>query len=83
LSRGRDRKNDTDDDALAAELEKLLASPSPSIDDLFDDPVLRSRIGVWISLAMTRATRIRQRRRRRAIKLRRNRRVQTPGQDDA
>jgi hypothetical protein len=81
VSRDKDPTNNIDDDALADELEKLLASPPPSMDDLFDDPVLRGRIGVWISLAMTRATHAR-RRRRRAIKRRRSRGVREPGQDD-
>ena len=83
MSRDKDPTNNIDDDALADELEKLLASPPPSMTDLFDDPVLRDRIGVWISLAMTRATRARRRRRRRAIKRGRSPRVREPGQDGA
>ena len=82
MSRDRDRTNNIHDDALADELEKLLASPPPSIDDLFHDPAVRYRIGIWISLAMNRATHGRRRRRRQAIKLGRSRRVRKPRQDD-
>jgi hypothetical protein len=82
VSRDKDRTNNIDDDALADELEKLLASPPPSIDDLFHDPAVRGRIGVWLSLVMNRATRARRRRRRQAIKLERSRRLRKPRQDD-
>ena len=59
------KTNHSNNDDLVGELEKLLAVPSPCIDDLFDDPVVRWRIGEWISLAMNRATRGRRGRRRR------------------
>jgi hypothetical protein len=39
------------------ELESLLANPPPALDELFDDPTVRWRIGEWISLAMNRTTR--------------------------
>jgi hypothetical protein len=45
------------------EFENLFAIPPPSLDDLFDDPTVRWRIGEWINLAMNRTTR-RPRRRR-------------------
>lgn len=82
MSRERDRTKNIDDDALADELEKLLASPPPSIDDLFHDPAVRCRVGAWISLAMNRATHARRRRRRQAIKLGRSRRAPKPRRDD-
>jgi hypothetical protein len=47
----------------AEEFEDLFANPPPSLDELFDDPIVRLRIGEWISLAMNRTTR-RPRRRR-------------------
>jgi hypothetical protein len=46
------------------DLEDLFATRAPSIDELSDDPEVRLRIGEWISLAMSRAT-LRRRRRRR------------------
>jgi hypothetical protein len=53
-------------------IEELLAIPPLSIDDLFDDPTVRCRIGEWISLAMSRAARGRQARRRRRGRCRNN-----------
>ena len=67
VSRDRDctKTKNSNNDELVDELERLLAVPSPSVDDLFDDPLVRWRIGEWISLAMNRAIRARRRRRRR------------------
>jgi hypothetical protein len=68
MSRDRDctKTNNRNNDEVVDELEQLIAVPPPSIDDLFDDPLVRRRIGEWISLAMNRVTRVRRRRRRRS-----------------
>jgi hypothetical protein len=43
------------------EIEGLLEVPAPpSVDEIFEDPAARSRIGEWISLSMNRATRRRR-----------------------
>jgi len=46
-------------------VEDLFSLPPPSIDDLFEDPLVRSRIGEWISLVMNRAAGGKRARRRR------------------
>jgi len=51
-------------------VEDLFSLPPPSIDDLFEDPLVRSRIGEWISLAMNRAAGGKRGRRRRRGSLR-------------
>jgi hypothetical protein len=50
------------DDLTAADLAELLASPHPTLGDLFLDPAVRQRIGEWISQAMDRPRRRRKRR---------------------
>ena len=44
-------------------IEKLFASPPLSLDRLFDDPMVRKRIGEIISLAASRPSRLPRRRR--------------------
>jgi hypothetical protein len=45
------------------DFDGLFAAPAPSIDELSADPMVRVRLGEWISLAMNRATHARHRRR--------------------
>ena len=38
------------------DFKDLFETPAPSLDDPLTDPVIRARIGEWISLAMSRTT---------------------------
>lgn len=51
-----------DDDPAADEIADLLAGPAPTLEDLFGDPVVRKRVGEWISQAMNRPRRGKRRR---------------------
>jgi hypothetical protein len=44
----------------ADEIDELMASPPLRLEDLFDDPAVRQRIGEWIALAMSRPDRRRR-----------------------
>jgi hypothetical protein len=60
MCRSNDREkqdHDRTEKQPTAELKDLFAIPPTSLDELFDDPTVRRRIGEWISLAMNRATR--------------------------
>ena len=39
------------------EFKDMFATPAPGLDELLNDPIVRGRIGEWISLATNRATR--------------------------
>ena len=43
------------------QFKDMFASLPPSFDELLEDPTVRGRIGEWISMAMSRATRRRRR----------------------
>ena len=45
------------------DFKDLFETPAPSLDDPSTDPVIRGRIGEWISLAMSRTTHRRRGRR--------------------
>ncbi len=66
VSRPMPRSSDNSDCNLAADeidddfIERLFASPPPRLDQLFDDPAVRARVGQLISLAMSRSARLRR-----------------------
>jgi hypothetical protein len=37
------------------DFKDLFETPTPSLDELSEDPAVRARIGEWVSLAMSRA----------------------------
>jgi len=57
-----DRNFSTSDVVDDFVLEDLFASPPPRLDELFDDPIVRRRVGELISMAMNRSARLPRRR---------------------
>ena len=51
----RPTNSDPGDDRLD-DFKDLFETPAPSLDELCADPIVRARIGEWVSLAMSRAT---------------------------
>jgi len=48
------KKSDAGDEKID-DFKDLFDIPAPSLDELSSDPLVRARIGEWISLAMNRA----------------------------
>jgi hypothetical protein len=44
------------EDSIGANIAELFASPAPELDELFADPMVRTRIGVLIAQAITEPT---------------------------
>jgi hypothetical protein len=55
-------REQSNDNSVKAEIAKLFATPPPSIEELFENPEVRTRVGGRISLAMSHSRRRKPRR---------------------